>query len=163
MTMTEPSAGEVRDEQDGARVLRMVGWLGIVFLGIWTLWCASYHACSVITTGEVVAVRRVIERGHRGRPYTATYIKVSYRDQAGVPQQIEATTWQAQPGDARIIRYPSFQPANGRIDKGAWAIWKPCVFAWLIFGCIFGTATYVHFSIRELEVGTAARSRETAR
>ncbi len=157
MTMAEPSAEEVRDEEGGAGVLRVVGWLGIVFLGLWALWCGSYHACSVITTGEVVAVRQVIERGHRGRRYTATYIKVSYRDQAGGPQQIEATTWRAQPGDARIIRYPSFQPANGRIDEGGWAIWTPCVFAWLIFGGIFGTAAYVRFSIRELNQGSANR------
>ena len=113
--------------------------------------------------GEVVAVRQIVERGHRGRPYTATYIKVSYRDQTGGRHEIEETAWHAQPGDARMIRYPSFQPSNGRIDEGVWLIWKPCMFAWLIFGGILGTAAYVRFSIQELKGEPEGGSGQTVR
>ena len=163
MRMNDSSPKEIRSADDGGGVLKAIGWLGVVFLGIWTLWCAAYHACSIVTPGEVVAVRQVVERGHRGRPYTATYIKVSYRDHAGGRHEIEETAWHAQPGDARMIRYPSFQPSNGRIDEGVWLIWKPCLFAWMIFGGILGAAAYVRFSIQELKGEPEGGSGQTGR
>ena len=134
---------------DARAVIRLIGWLGLIFLGGWSAWCSLYQTYSNITGGEVIGIRHVVEHGRHG-PFTLTYVKVRYRDDAGRSHELEETNYRLGQGDATQVRYPSFQPGNGRIDKGTWAIWQPCLTAWLIFGALYGMFAYVAFAIREL-------------
>ena len=90
MRMNDSSPKEIRSANDGGGVLRAIGWLGVVFLGIWTLWCAAYHACSIVTPGEVVAGGQALGGGQalehigpadtRQQPIALHALSIRFRD-----------------------------------------------------------------------------------
>lgn len=152
MTSQDSNSGQT----DTQAVVRLIGWLGLVFLGGWGAWCSLYHGYSKITEGEVIGIRQVVKRGRHG-PFTLTYVKVRYRGDDGLNHELEETNYRLRQGDTARVRYPSFQPSNGRIDEGTWAIWQPCLTAWIIFGALYGMFAYVAFATHELHGGETPR------
>ena len=125
-------------------VLGMVACLGVIFLGGWLAWCATFQFGGVVTEAEIISTEE-----YPSRRSSTTYAVVRYADQAGKPHTDKILLYVSEAVGSKIaIRYLPSRPDDCCRDD-FWGIWGLAVMVSGVFALMVGLMWYVEWKRRQ--------------